>query len=498
MLTTILAGLGLWALGSGPMAAPAAARGLPPGVLLVAEDDESTDEVDFSDEEEINEDVIRKKANQPKQPKKAPPVDEPAPPIIEHKTKALDDDVDVNGGDRAKDSKPNDPNRAQAFVAGASDDLRHQAGQITNILRGVMRGAKGVTLLDLGDRLKAEPPAKTREFQEQARQALKLAKAAFLEMEYPKVEENARLARDAFEKMGGYLEPIERYKEALLLIAVAAAMQGDQAKAKEAFLDLLIIDPHMSLPKANYEAFVIEQLTKVRESLDSQPRGSLSVKTNPPGGSLYLDGTLRGVTPDSLDGLIAGRHLVVVQQPGHVSFGRVVTVESGELTSLNEKLEPGKAGGGFLKLVERACKNAGDGDARGEVLSLGQAVGMDWVILGQLYHEDPDVSLRLFMIDLARAESLYEEKLTLESGDYGQDEEVRRFGQRFLDKSLKALKEYREKGDPLASHQGTEDWNRDESETRRDHREDYARDEGKKTTSDSDDPLDDSDGTEDW
>ncbi|HOX44937.1 MAG TPA: PEGA domain-containing protein [Myxococcota bacterium] len=491
----ILIGLGLWTLGPDAPVAPVAA---PQGILLAAEDDESGDEVDFSDEEEINEEVIRRKAREPKKPKKAPPPDEPAPPIIEHKTLKGGEEADEHGGDRAKDSKPNDPNRAQAFVAGASDDLRHQAGQITNVVRGVMRGMKGVTLLDLGDRLKAEPPAKTREFQNEAREALKTAKAAFLEMEYPKVEENARLARDAFEKMGGYLEPIERYKEALLLLAVASAMQGDQAKAQAAFLDLLIMDPHMSLPKANYEAFVVEQLNKVRESLDSQPRGSLSVKTNPPGGSLYLDGTLRGVTPDSLDGLIAGRHLVVVQQPGYVSFGKVVTVEAGELTSLNEKLEQGKAGGGFLKLVERACKNAGDGNARGEVLSLGQAVGMDWVILGQLYHEDPDVTLRLFMVDLARAESLFEEKLTLEGGDYGQEEEVRRFSQRFLEKSLKALRDYREKGDPLASRQGTEEWNRDESDTRREHRDDFAREEGKKQNSDSDDPLDDTDGTEDW
>jgi len=492
----IAVGLGalILSLGLGPASGP---RGAGP-IATAAADDEDWDEVDFSDEEEINEDVIRKKANQPKKPKRpAPPPDEP-PAVEAPRAKDRDGAGDRHGGDRARDSRPGDHNRTQVFVAGASDDLRHQAGQITNILRGVMRGVKGVTLLDLADRLKADPPPKTREFQEQARQALKTAKAAFQEMEFPKVEEHARLARDAFEKMGGYLEPIDRYKEALLLIAVAAAMQGDQAKAQQAFLDLLIMDSHVSLPKANYEAFVVDLLTKVRESLDSQPRGSLSVKTNPAGGSLYLDGQLRGVTPDSLDGLIAGRHLVVVKQPGHESFGKVVTVESGELTTISEKLVPGKAGGGFLKLVERACKHAGDGDARGEVLNLGQAVGMDWVILGQLLHDDPDVSLRLFLIDLARAESLHEDKLTIESSDYGQDEEVRRFGQRFLEKGLRRLKDYREKGDPLSSRQGTEDWNRDESETRRAHRDDYAREEGRKSSSSSDDPLDDVDGTEDW
>jgi hypothetical protein len=472
-----------------------------PGVAHAYDDPE---EDDYSDEEELSDEVLRRRANRPKKPKKVEPRADPVEdtPVLapDNRGRETDEDADARGKDRSKDTRATDQNRCQAFAAGLSDDLRHKAGEVTNILRGVLRAQKGITVLDLADRLKAEPPPKTREFQDQARRELKEAKKAFQDMEFPKVTEHAVAAREAFEKMGGYLDPLERYKESLLLIAVSLSMQGDQAGAKAAFLDLLLLDPHVELPRANYEAFVIEQLNKTRQTLDSQARGSLSIKTNPPGANLYLDGKLRGVTPTSQDGLLAGRHLVIVKQPGYENFGKVVTIEGGELLSLNEKLVAGKAGGGFLQLVDRACRKVGDGDSRGDVLNLGSAIGMDWAVLGLLAHDDPEIVLRLYFFEFGRGEVMHQAKLNLERSDYGQEEEVRRFAATFLDRGLRKLKEFREKGDPLSSRSGTEDWNRDDGDGARRRRDDYAREETtkQKKSGAGGDPLDDRDGTEDW
>ena len=205
-----------------------------------------------------------------------------------------------------------DRNRTQVFVVGMSDDLTHKAGLVTQMLRKVMQEVPKLKILDLAEQLQPPAPQKTRKFLDKARKGLKAAKAALREMDYDQAVKNAGQARIAFEKMEGYLEPLSRYKEAILLEGVAECMQGNTAEAENLFLDLLLLDSHLQLPKTSYEGFVINLFNKVRSSLPKQARGSLSIKTQPPGGNLYLDGKLHGVTPESLDGLIAGNHLVVV------------------------------------------------------------------------------------------------------------------------------------------------------------------------------------------
>ncbi|MFC1654949.1 PEGA domain-containing protein, partial [Myxococcota bacterium] len=190
---------------------------------------------------------------------------------------------------------------------------------------------------------------------------------------------------------------------------------GHQAQTAGECLDLLLLDPHLQLPKTAYEGFVINLFGKVKASLAKQPRGSLSIKTHPPGGNLYLDGKLRGVTPDSLDGLIAGNHLVIVKMPGHQNWGKVVRVDAGNLVSLDIKLVPGKAGSGFTRIVDRAGRAVSDDDLRSSVLRLGQTLGMDWVWLCQLKHDSYDLVLTGYLFEFSLARVFHKAKLEMEA-----------------------------------------------------------------------------------
>jgi hypothetical protein len=397
-------------------------------------------------------------------------------------------------------AKSQQKNRCQVFVVGMADDLDQKAGDVTNLMRDVMRKTAGIELLDLAERLQAAAPPKIREFQAQAREGLKAAKSAMREMEHAKAIQKAREARATFEKMGGFLDPLERYKEALLIIAVANGMLGDVRQAKQAFLDLLLLDPFLKLPKGSTEGFVVELFEQVKQSLASQPLGSLSVKTEPPGGNLFVDGKLRGVVPLSLDGLVAGNHLVVVKLPGFQNWGQVIRVEPGEHQVVDTKLTAGEAGRGFVQTAERACRAITDQDLRGEVLRLGQNVGLDWAVLGQIKHDAYEVDLRLFLFEFSRAQVVHEDKLSMESTEYGMEEDVRRFGNKFMTDGLKALERFREQGDPLTGRSGTEDWYQDDSEKDREHRDTRAGQEDRRTNPQKEvgDPLDDRDGTEDW
>lgn len=391
-------------------------------------------------------------------------------------------------------------NRTQVFVVGMTDDLAHQAAMINQVLRRVIKETPKLQVLDLTSKLQAKPPAKIMGFMDKARKSLKAAKQALHNMEYGTVIKQALVARQAFEKMGGFLQPLSRYKESILLIAVGHAMLGDRQQSKKAFLDLLLLDSHLKLRKTAYQDFVLNLFEEVKASLAAKAQGSVSIKTDPPGGNLYLDGKLKGVTPESLDGLIAGKHLLAVKMPGYQNWGKVVKVDAGNLVSLDIKLIAGGAGGGFKRIVERAARAVSDSDLRGEVLRLGQTLGLDWVWLCQLKHGAYEVILTGYLFEFSQAKVLHRAKLTMDVSGYGMEEEVRNFGRKFMRDGLEELRKFREEGDPLAGQSGTEDWYHNDSKSARKVRDNRAHQEEqvKDRKNESGDPLDDVDGTEDW
>jgi hypothetical protein len=153
-----------------------------------------------------------------------------------------------------------------------------------------------------------------------------------------------------------------------------------------------------------------------------------------------------------------------------------------------------------MRTADRACAAISDDDLRGEVLRLGQNVGMDWAILGQLKHDDYDLHLNLYLFEFSRAEVVYEDQLVMDATGNGAENDVKRFGGDFIRRGLKALKRMREEGDPLSGQAGTEAWNEDNSAKGKEHGDTRAQDEGRRhhRKAETEDPLDEHDGTEDW
>ena len=78
-------------------------------------------------------------------------------------------------------------------------------------------------------------------------------------------------------------------------------------------------------------------------SADLQPAtttGSLSISSNPPGSSVYLDGLYKGITPVTLTGIAAGTHAVQLDHAGFYDWRSPVTVPSGGKNTLMGTLNP--------------------------------------------------------------------------------------------------------------------------------------------------------------
>ncbi len=68
--------------------------------------------------------------------------------------------------------------------------------------------------------------------------------------------------------------------------------------------------------------------------------GSIDVSSSPSGASIYVDGVLKGTTPDTLDDVVVGSHKIVVKMIGYQEWGRIVNLEADDTLDINADLYP--------------------------------------------------------------------------------------------------------------------------------------------------------------
>jgi hypothetical protein len=72
--------------------------------------------------------------------------------------------------------------------------------------------------------------------------------------------------------------------------------------------------------------------------------GSLAVTTTPPGAEVYVDGSLRGISPVTVTGLASGTHSVHLKLPGYADNTALVAITAGTTLPYGANLGPGTAG----------------------------------------------------------------------------------------------------------------------------------------------------------
>lgn len=80
--------------------------------------------------------------------------------------------------------------------------------------------------------------------------------------------------------------------------------------------------------------------TAAEDASNGASSGALSIATDPPGASTYIDGQFVGATPLNVDRLAAGDHRVRVVKGGYLENGRIVQVSAGKSSRLHVKLTP--------------------------------------------------------------------------------------------------------------------------------------------------------------
>jgi hypothetical protein len=179
----------------------------------------------------------------------------------------------------------------------------------------------------------------------------------------------------AMQKLQDNLAELESTKPAarIALLAAGAALLGNDDKQGRRLIELaLLYDPNCAPDPRSYNASMMAVFRDVRGKLSRASKGALAVSSNPAYAELYVDGDFIGLTPDKIDRLGGGPHLVRLVRDGYRTVSQVVDVHGGRVDApVTINLTPAADAD---KLEPLLAKAAGDVGSRSSTTAAGFAL----------------------------------------------------------------------------------------------------------------------------
>jgi hypothetical protein len=198
------------------------------------------------------------------------------------------------------------------------------------VSRGVFARNPRYQLLDVEAFLEGSPESAGRAAITRGLQGLEKGGHALDENELDTAISSLNDAAVAFEQGAAYAEDLKPYVQALLKLGAAYALNAEQKPATQAFVRALLVDRSATWEKLPTQAK--KAFDDAGRKVDEADRRSISIFSTPSAAEVYVDGTFRGATPQVVERLPAGPHIIRVVRPGHRSSGRVVKVAAADET----------------------------------------------------------------------------------------------------------------------------------------------------------------------
>ncbi len=150
--------------------------------------------------------------------------------------------------------------------------------------------------------------------------------------------------------------------------------------AESAANKALAIDPGLAAPQVTVPPGYDELWERSRFSARDRARSSMDVSSDPPGARILVDGTPRGFSPTTIEGLSVGAHLVQGERVGYSLAGAVMTLTgAGSAQSLHLVQAPG-----FRPLDVIAAAQQGQHGAGGAGAQLAARYNLSYLVNGVL------------------------------------------------------------------------------------------------------------------
>lgn len=163
--------------------------------------------------------------------------------------------------------------------------------------------------------------------------------------------------------------------DAMFLQAAAHATAGENAQAKKEIEVLVPLDPAREFTSTYFPPDLLK-FAAAQQKLAENAKGELTVRTDPPGARVWVDGQFRGTSPVLVAGLSAGAHLVAAAAGGYALTQ--TELPPGEHLV---KLEPAELAGPLKRATANVAADPEGPGRDAAAKELGRALQVDQVLL---------------------------------------------------------------------------------------------------------------------
>lgn len=213
-----------------------------------------------------------------------------------------------------------------------------------------------------------------------ARAAAGRGETAFDDLDLEVAETELSAAVQGFLPHTAILDADDRasLEQSLLLLGVRALYDGDGEEADRRLVALAQLAPGYTPDENRHPSNVIDRWRAVRDRIETRSTGTLELRSEPPGASIWIDGVFRGATPLEVSGLADGRHVVILDRLGSRPHAELALVSGGGSERLEVDLEPSPAQARLDAISPRAA------GVPSEALDVGRSLGVDRLLLLRL------------------------------------------------------------------------------------------------------------------
>lgn len=172
---------------------------------------------------------------------------------------------------------------------------------------------------------------------DQAENLRTAAKASFAKKDFETALKQLQGALAFYEEGIAAVNRLEAVLETLGYLGACSLALGYDDDAKDYFNRVLAIMPDAA-PLDDYPVQSIELFEKLKKQQAKKKKGSLTIKTEPPGAIVKVDGTERGASPVTINDLPRGEHYVQASADAAGVAGAKVEVKGGKAENVELKL----------------------------------------------------------------------------------------------------------------------------------------------------------------
>ena len=296
--------------------------------------------------------------------------------------------------------------RVQAFLIPMDEKARTPTTRVGQAVEDVLLHTAMYEVIDLGRALSVESTVEQAQHADAGRVLVREGNNAAASKGWPEAAGKYLRAKQELDQGLPAVGPRE-YAEAILKLATAQYMGGEDKPAAELFALAARLDPSRKLVA---DEAVAPQLEQARAALGGAKRAQLDVDVRPAGAKIYVDGELRGQHVD----VPAGRHLLLVTRPGFYPYAEVIELQGRKASQASITLSATPTAASLNQIIAGASEEVGKGLAGKSVSALAQKFSLDRLMLGTVRsQEDAKVSLTLSLVDATAHKVLSSKSLLL-------------------------------------------------------------------------------------